>query len=43
MKTTELNRLINLGLKTIGSVGRYLNLMKKNHTELEVLIHIKQA
>jgi len=43
MNKKELERVIRLGLSTVGEVGKYLKLMKKNHNELEVLLHIKQV
>ena len=43
MNRKELERVIRLGLSTVGDVGKYLKLMKKNQNELEVLMHIKQV
>ena len=43
MNAQELERVMRLGLKTVGEVGRYLKLMKTNHNELQVLVCIKQV
>ena len=41
MNSIELERVIRLGLRTVGEVGRYLQLIKNNHNELEVLYSIR--
>ena len=43
MNKKELESVVRLGLRTVGDVGKYLNLMKKKHNKLEVLIHTKQS
>ncbi len=41
MNKVELKRVLRLGLKTVGDVGKYLHLMKINHNELEILSSIR--
>ena len=42
MNAKELERVMRLGFKTIGEVGKYLQLMKINHNEIQVLTEIKK-
>jgi hypothetical protein len=43
MNAKELERVMRLGLKTVGELAQYLHLMKTNHNELQVLATIKKV
>jgi len=42
MNEKELERVMLLGLKTVGEVAKYIQLMRTNHNEIQVLAEIKK-